>query len=151
MKIRSFMMATLALASLSVAACDHPPEIDRILLDRSILRSDESAVLSISVHDKSGLDDLVGAQLYSQDLTYWYGSLAEVSDGVFETTITWGRLQQASPITFDFPIQRTLTVIVEDNEGGSDSLPVTLELRCRAKEHACNGACYPVELDCKDV
>lgn len=151
MKIHSFLMATLTLASLSVAACDSPPEIDRILLDRSILRSDESAVLSITVRDKSGLDDLVGAQLYSQDLTYWYGSLGEVSDGVFETVITWGRLQQAAPITFDFPIQRTLTVIVEDNEGNSDSLPVTLELRCRSKEHACNGACYPVDVDCKDV
>lgn len=146
-------MATLSglVSLLSVAGCDHPPEIDHIRLERTILHSDETTVLSVTVHDKSGLDDLVGAQLYSQDLRYWYGALAEVSDGVFETTLDWGRLNEALAIDFDYPIVRILTVVVEDNEGGSDSLSVTVELRCRAKEHACDGACYPVDLNCEDL
>ena len=136
---------------LSVAGCDHAPEIDQVFLSRPVLRGDQTAVLSVVVRDKSGLEDLVGVQLYSDDLTYWYGSLGEVSNGVFETTIDWGRLHAASPINFDFPIERTIRVVVEDNEGGSDSQKITFELRCRSKEHACDGACYPVDIDCKDI
>ena len=136
---------------LSVAGCDHAPEIDQVFLSRPVLRGDQTAVLSVVVRDKSGLEDLVGVQLYSDDLTYWYGSLGEVSNGVFETTIDWGRLHAASPINFDFPIERTIRVVVEDNEGGSDSQSITFELRCRSKEHACDGACYPVDIDCKDI
>ncbi len=152
MAIRSFLAATLGLTSLlSVAGCDHEPTIDQVLLSRPVIRGDQSAVISVIVHDKSGLEDLVGVQLYSEDLTYWYGSLAEVSNGVFETTIDWGRLHAASPINFDFPVERVVTVVAEDNEGGSDSQKITFELRCRSKEHACEGACYPVDTDCKDV
>ena len=149
---RSFLVAALGLTQLlSLAGCDHAPEIDRVLLSQSVLRNDQSAVLAVTVTDESGLNDIVGVQLYSEDLSYWYGALTEVSDGVFETTINWGRLHQYSPITFDYPIERVVTLVVEDNEGNSDSRNVTFELRCRSAEHACDGACYPVQFDCKDL
>jgi len=152
MTTRSSLGALLGLTSLlSVAGCDHPPTIDRVLLTRVVLRSDQAAVLSVTVKDKSGLGDIVGVQLYSQDLGYWFGALSEVSDGVFETTIDWARLNAAASINFEFPIKRVLTVVAEDNAGNSDSRELTLELQCRARQHACDGNCYPVELDCKDI
>lgn len=152
MKTRSYLPAAIGLASLLAASgCDNPPEIERVLLSRVVLLNDQSAVLSVTVHDESGLDDIVGVQLFSEDLSYWYGSLAEVSDGVFETTIDWGRLGGFAPIFFDFPVKRALVVIAEDNEGGTDRRTVVFELQCRAGEHACDGVCYPVDVNCADV
>lgn len=152
MKTRSFLPALFGLASLfSASGCDQPPEIERVLLSRVVLLNDQSAVISVTVRDQSGLDDIVGVQLYSEDLSFWYGSLGEVSDGVFETTIDWGRLGSFAPIYFDFPIKRSLVVIAEDNEGGSDRRTLTFELQCRAGEHACDGGCVPVDVNCADL
>ncbi|MEZ4450785.1 MAG: hypothetical protein R3B09_14985 [Nannocystaceae bacterium] len=152
MQARSSSLFALGLVSLSlVAACDKPPEIDRVLVSRVVMLNDESSVISVTVLDESGLDDIVGVQLWSEDLAYWYGSLGEVSDGVFETTIDWGRLGQYAPIYFDFPIKRAVVVVAEDNEGGSDRKTVVFELQCRAGEHACDGSCYPVDVNCADL
>lgn len=139
------------LAACLLAGCAAPPEIERVLLSRTSLLPGEAAVVSVTLHDRSGLDDLVGVQLYSDDLSYWFGAFAEVSDGVFETSIDWGRLGAQQQIYFDFPIKRTYRLVAEDNEGGSAQATITLELRCRAGEHACDGACYPVAVDCNDV
>jgi len=145
------MPAALALASLVAVGCDQPPNIERVLVSRGVLLPGQQAVISVTVQDESGLENVTGVQLFSDDLNYWYGSLGEVSNGVFETAIDWGRLNEHVPIFFDFPIKRSLVVIVEDNDGGTDRRNVSFELTCRAAEKACNGNCYPATINCADI
>jgi len=44
-----------------------------------------------------------------------------------------------------------LVLVVEDNEGEVDEVAIQVNLSCRAGDHACDGACYPVDVDCADV
>jgi len=133
------------------AGCGSPPSIVQARLSRTTIFSDQSTRVNVTVNDKNGLDDIVGAHLYSGDRTYWFGSFYEVSDGVFEYVIDWPTLNDHQPIYFDFPIARPFVVVVEDNEGEVDEVAIQVNLSCRAGDHACDGACYPVDVDCADV
>lgn len=150
--MRSLVSLCLAgLTGLLAVGCDEPPEIQRVLLSRTSLLDGESAVVGVVVHDQTGLDDIVGVQLFSDDMGYWFGALTEISDGVFETTIDWSRMNEQQAIYFDFPIRRGFKLVAEDNEGGTSVGAITLELRCAAGDHACDGHCYPIAVNCGDV
>ena len=127
------------------------PSLTQVLVSRSTLLDSQSTRINVTVHHENGLDELVGAQLYSEDRSFWYGSFAEISDGIFETSVNWGMLHEAQPIQFDFPIERSLLIVVEDNDGETDEVTITLKLQCRADEKACKGACYDDGVDCSDV
>ena len=143
-------LSSLLLSSTLLFGCA-APTLTQVLVSRTTLLDSQSSRINITVHHDNGLDELVGAHLYSEDGSFWFGSFAEVSDGIFETTVNWGMLNEAQPIQFDFPIQRTLLIIVEDNDGETDEVSVTLTLQCRADEKACDGACYPDNVNCGDV
>ncbi|MCA9637859.1 MAG: hypothetical protein KC420_17650, partial [Myxococcales bacterium] len=131
--------------------CVSAPSIVDARVSRTTLFDNQSAVLSVTVNDKDGLEDIVGAHLFTGDQGFWFGSLYEVSDGVFETVVDWPTLNEQQPIYFDFPVVRELLVVVEDNHGEVDEVRFTLTLSCRAGDHACDGVCYPIDLACEDV
>jgi hypothetical protein len=148
--MKSRVLLALAPAALFVG-CISAPTITSVRVSRTNLLSSQTSRINLTINDDNGLDNVVGAHLYSGDGNYWFGAFAEVSDGVFEYVIDWGQLNEQQPIYFDFPTARDLLVIVEDNDGESDRVVVSLTLSCRAAEHACDGACYPIDLDCADI
>ncbi len=144
-------LLSLAAPALMMLACTPGPTLTQVFLTPTTLLDTQVSTITITVHHDKGLDELVGAQLYNEDQSYWFGPLGEVSDGTFQTSIGWAELHKAKPIQFDFPITRTLVVVVTDNDGITDEVSVELKLQCRVDQHACDGLCYPDSVDCSDV
>ena len=144
-------LGSLLLPSSLLLGCAQPPTVTQVLLSRTVILDTQSSRINLTVRDKNGLDDIVGAHLYSADGSFWFSSFVELSDGVFETSIDWASLHQDEPIQFDFPIERGLLIVLLDNEGEVDEVPITITLQCRSDQRACDGACYPDNVDCKDV
>jgi hypothetical protein len=150
------LLATVACSSLpqnhsdpdastgSDAASDTAPKIVSLSSTVSSITAGGSFTIVAVVTEPTGLSNLAGGKLTSDDGTVTYGAFVAVSPGTYSLTITWDQVNAGQPINFVGKVTSSFRATFYDTTGASTSQAMPVMLYCGAgadPDAACAGRC----------